>query len=79
MYLQNKIFLLQVNILYTMRLELKTIPNASIISFNYQQKMIGVIYKWLVHNEIHDKISLYSFFWLLVGKMVIVCNFTKFF
>lgn len=53
-----------------MRIYLKTTSNTSVVSFDYQQKMIGVIHKWLGHNEIHDKISLYSFSWLLDGKIV---------
>lgn len=53
-----------------MRIYLKTTKNTVIVPFNYQQKIIGVIHKWLGNNEIHDKISLYSFSWLLGGKMI---------
>lgn len=53
-----------------MRIYIKTTPNSSIVPFDYQQKLIGVIHKWLGTNEIHDKISLYSFSWLLGGKMI---------
>ena len=53
-----------------MRITLKTTSNTSIIPFNYQQKMIGTIHKWIGNNEIHDKISLYSFSWLHGGKLV---------
>jgi len=31
--------------------------------------MIGVLHKWLGANELHDLISLYSFSWLMNGKM----------
>lgn len=40
-----------------------------LIPFDYQQKMVGVIHKWLGTNEIHDKISLYSFSWLRQGMI----------
>lgn len=53
-----------------MRIHIKTTPNTNLIPFDYQQKLIGVIHKWLGNNEMHDKISLYSFSWLLGGKMV---------
>ena len=53
-----------------MRITLKTTSNTSIIPFDYQQKMIGTIHKWIGNNEIHDKISLYSFSWLHGGKLV---------
>ncbi len=53
-----------------MRIVIKTTSNTSIIPFDYQQKMLGTIHKWLGNNEIHDKISLYSFSWLLNGSMV---------
>lgn len=53
-----------------MRIFIKTSANTTIIPFDYQQKMLGVIHKWLGSNEIHDKISLYSFSWLLNGAMV---------
>lgn len=47
-----------------MRILLKCTPNTEIIPFDYQQKMIGVLHKWLGENQLHDKISLYSFSWL---------------
>lgn len=53
-----------------MRIYLQTTPNNTIVPFNYQQKMVGVIHKWLGDNEMHDKISLYSFSWLQGGKMI---------
>ena len=53
-----------------MRIVIYTTPNSSIVSFDYQQKLVGTIHKWLGNNEIHDNISLYSFSWLLGGKMI---------
>ena len=48
-----------------MRLNIKTTPNSSIIPYNYQQKMTGVLHKWLgENNPEHGEISLYSFSWL---------------
>ena len=52
-----------------MRIYLRTTPNDVIVPFDYQQKIVGTIHKWLGNNEIHDKISLYSFSWLLGGNM----------
>ena len=49
---------------------LRTTPNDVIVPFDYQQKIVGTIHKWLGNNEIHDKISLYSFSWLLGGNMI---------
>ena len=46
-----------------MRIYLRTTPNDVIVPFDYQQKIVGTIHKWLGNNEIHDKISLYSFSW----------------
>ncbi len=51
-----------------MKICIQTSPNSSVVPFNYQQKLVGTIHKWLGANEIHDKISLYSFSWLLGGK-----------
>ena len=53
-----------------MRILIKTTANLFLVPFDYQQKLIGVIHKWLGNNEIHNKISLYSFSWLLGGKMI---------
>lgn len=53
-----------------MRITLRTTPNENIVPFDYQQKLVGVIHKWLGNNEIHDKISLYSFSWLMGGNMI---------
>ena len=54
-----------------MRIYLRTTPNDVIVPFDYQQKIVGTIHKWLGNNEIHDKISLYSFSWLLGGNMIV--------
>ena len=51
-----------------MRLHLKTTPNKSPVPFNYQQKLVGTIHKWLGNNTIHGAISLYSFSWLKGGR-----------
>lgn len=53
-----------------MRIRLTTTPNTAVVTFDYQQKMLGVIHKWLGNNNLHDKLSLYSFSWLLDGVMV---------
>lgn len=59
-----------------MRIYLHTTSNTAIIPFDYQQRMLGVIHKWLGSNEIHDKISLYSYSWLLNGIMLEKRGFT---
>lgn len=53
-----------------MRIHLKTTTNHSLVPFDYQQKLVGTIHKWIGHNSIHDKISLYSFSWLNGGRMM---------
>lgn len=47
-----------------MRLHLKLTPNIEPVPFNYQHKLTGALHKWLGQNDLHDKISLYSFSWL---------------
>lgn len=48
-----------------MRLHLKITANSTIIPFDYQQKLTGVLHKWLgKDNAEHGDISLYSFSWL---------------
>lgn len=47
-----------------MRLHLTLTPNTQQIPFNYQHQLTGALHKWLGQNELHDKISLYSFSWL---------------
>ena len=53
-----------------MRIHLKTTANTQPVPFNYQQKLVGTIHKWIGPNSIHDKISLYSFSWLSGGRKV---------
>lgn len=53
-----------------MRIYLRTTPNTSPVPFEYQQKLVGTIHKWIGANELHDKISLYSFSWLEGGRKV---------
>lgn len=53
-----------------MRIHIKTSPNTKPVSFDYQQKLVGTIHKWIGSNSIHDKISLYSFSWLNGGRMI---------
>lgn len=53
-----------------MRLQIITSPNTSLVPFNYQQKLTGVLHKWLgENNEEHGEISLYSFSWLQNTKV----------
>ena len=62
-----------------MRLHLKITANSTIIPFDYQQKLTGVLHKWLgKDNTEHGDISLYSFSWLqnaVIDKMGL--NFPK--
>lgn len=51
-----------------MRFTLLLNPNDEIVPFDYQQKLIGVLHGWLGENDLHDKLSLYSFSWLQNGK-----------
>ena len=51
-----------------MRIHIKTTPNTEPVPFDYQQKMVGTIHKWIGKNSIHDTISLYSFSWLNEAK-----------
>lgn len=47
-----------------MRILIYTTKNENIVPFDYQGLLAGTIHKWLGLNELHDKISLYSFSWL---------------
>lgn len=47
-----------------MRIHMQTTANNETIPFDYQHKLIGLLHKWLGNNDLHDKISLYSFSWL---------------
>lgn len=53
-----------------MRIHLQTTPNKEVVPYDYQQKLIGSLHKWLGQNDLHDRISLYSFSWLQDGMMV---------
>ena len=53
-----------------MRIHLKTSPNTTPVPFDYHQKLVGTIHKWIGNNSIHDTISLYSFSWLNGGRKV---------
>ncbi|NPD82150.1 CRISPR-associated endoribonuclease Cas6 [Prevotella sp. PINT] len=53
-----------------MRIIIKTTPNTEFVSFDYQQKLVGTIHKWIgENNAYHGMISLYSFSWLQNGRM----------
>lgn len=52
-----------------MKLILSLSRNESTVPFDYQQRLTGVIHRWLGVNELHDKISLYSFSFLLGGTI----------
>lgn len=61
-----------------MRIHISTTKNTSLVPFDYQQKLVGTIHKWIGHNSIHDSISLYSFSWLKGGEKVSnALNFPK--
>ncbi len=47
-----------------MRLHLSLTPNTDPVPFNYQHQLTSTLHKWLGQNDLHDKISLYSFSWL---------------
>jgi len=53
-----------------MRLHLEISSNNTIVPFNYHEKSVGVLHKWLGNNELHGVMSLYSFSWLMNGKKV---------
>lgn len=51
-----------------MRILIQTTPNKEQVDFNYQQKLVGTLHKWIgTGNEQHGTISLYSFSWLQGG------------
>lgn len=52
-----------------MRIHLITNKSKELIKFNYQPILTGVFHKWIGQNEIHNKISLYSFSWLSGGPL----------
>lgn len=51
-----------------MRIKITTTPNTIPVAFDYQQKLVGTLHKWIGKNELHDDISLYSFSWLQGGR-----------
>lgn len=54
--------------LHTMRLHIKTTPSTSIVPFDHLPVIVGTVHKWLgEHNDLHGKLSLYSFSWLKGG------------
>lgn len=53
-----------------MRLHLSLTTNKEIVPFEYQHFLIGAFHKWMEWNEVHDKISLYSFSWLQGSKLI---------
>lgn len=53
-----------------MRIKIITTPNTVPVPFNYQQKLVGTLHKWIGENTLHDDISLYSFSWLHGGRKV---------
>jgi hypothetical protein len=44
-----------------MRLHIQLSKNTTIVPFNYQEQQVSKLHYWLGKNEIHDKLSLYSF------------------
>jgi|AntRauTorckE5430_2_1112549.scaffolds.fasta_scaffold01260_4 CRISPR-associated endoribonuclease Cas6 len=53
-----------------MRITFFTSPNLTrLVPFNYQQKLVGRLHKWLGENAEHDSISLYSVSWLGRGEV----------
>lgn len=52
-----------------MRLHILTTCNTETVSFAYQQKMVGVLHKWLGSDEMNESMAAYSFSWLLNGKI----------
>jgi CRISPR/Cas system endoribonuclease Cas6 (RAMP superfamily) len=51
-----------------MKLKIKISSNKDIVPFNYQNVLTGAIHKWVGLKGWHDKLSLYSFPWLMNGK-----------
>ncbi len=44
-----------------MRIHLKLSKNTKLVPYSHQHKLVGAIHKWLGKNDLHGKISLYSF------------------
>lgn len=53
-----------------MRIHLKVAKSRTIIPFNHQPLLTGVIHKWLRENNEHGKVSLYSFSQLTSGSVI---------
>lgn len=51
-----------------MRLHIHLSRNKEGVPFNYQERQVSKLHYWLGKNEIHDKLSLYSFSWLKKGE-----------
>lgn len=48
-----------------MRLHIQTTANKELVPFNYQHKLVGVLHKWLGKNDLHGKMAMHSFSWLM--------------
>lgn len=53
-----------------MRIKLNITASGQILPFNYQNKLLGTFHKWLGKNDIHDSLSLYSYSWLIGGRLL---------
>jgi len=53
-----------------MRLKIKLSKNKTTVPFDYQQKLVGTIHKWLGKNEEHGKQSIFSFSLLQGAELV---------
>ncbi|MEZ4901764.1 MAG: CRISPR-associated endoribonuclease Cas6 [Spirosomataceae bacterium] len=51
-----------------MRLHIHLSKNTSIVPFVYQERQVSKLHYWIGRNEVHDKVSLYSFSWLKNGR-----------
>jgi CRISPR-associated endoribonuclease Cas6 len=52
-----------------MRLYLKLSRNQQKVPFGYATNLVGALHKWIGINDLHNKISLYSFSWLEKAKV----------
>lgn len=53
-----------------MRLYFKLSSTNEIVPFDYQYFLLGKFHKWLGENDLHDKLSLYSFGWITEGEVL---------
>lgn len=51
-----------------MRIYLKISQNKDIVPFDHQINLVGAVHKWLGRNDVHDRLSFYSFSWLRGGR-----------